>query len=319
MSQLVHCPTCKKPFRVLPEQLGAKVKCPNCMVIVQVPSVIDQVAESEQLVTEDQTPNLSPKSSPEARAKLKTKTKSKLEENAKPTVSVGGKPRPLTNKPTAFACPHCGAKFGVTQDMVGTEVGCPSCKKAVRIPGAQVIVKEKVRTQPKDAEFGTKSDEAVKPTSPKPRWKSRESQGSPDLFAPGHKNSRPREEEDDSERPPTTAPARSGGSQLLDEPKPLVKKPVDHLLPPRFDIFDPTSFVPRVSEENQKVYLPDGSGGVKRVDHRVVSVNYAGEKVKLATPTNREKSNRRFWSNFVTLAILGGVLLLALFLILKYL
>ena len=37
-----------------------------------------------------------------------------------------------------FACPHCGQHLAAEPDMIGVELECPSCGKAIRVPGLSV-------------------------------------------------------------------------------------------------------------------------------------------------------------------------------------
>ncbi len=84
---------------------------------------------------------------------------------------------------------------------------------------------------------------------------------------------------------------------------------IDHLLPPRFDVLDPSRLKMSREESEFKVLLPDGDGGTKQVDNRVVRVSHAGEQVSLVASSDKEKSRRRMIQNII--AILIGVVILA--------
>ena len=84
---------------------------------------------------------------------------------------------------------------------------------------------------------------------------------------------------------------------------------IDHLLPARFDVLDPSRLKLSREESEFKVFLPDGDGGTKQVDNRVVRVSHAGEKVSLVASSDKEKSRRRLIQNVV--AILIGIVILA--------
>lgn len=88
-----------------------------------------------------------------------------------------------------------------------------------------------------------------------------------------------------------------------------VRASIDHLLPPRFDVLDPSRLKMSREESEFKVLLPDGDGGTKQVDNRVVRVSHAGEKVSLIATSDKEKSRRRLIQNVV--AILIGIVILA--------
>lgn len=84
---------------------------------------------------------------------------------------------------------------------------------------------------------------------------------------------------------------------------------IAHLLPPRFDVLDPSRLKMSREESEFKVLLPDGDGGTTQVDNRVVRVSHAGEQVSLVASSDKEKSRRRLIQNVI--AILIGVLVLA--------
>ncbi len=85
--------------------------------------------------------------------------------------------------------------------------------------------------------------------------------------------------------------------------------PIDHLLPPRFDVLDPTRFS-QGGQEQFKVVLPDGKGGIAQLDSRVLRVEHEGEKVALRMLTTEEKKRRRLIQNIV--AILIGIAVIAI-------
>ncbi len=85
--------------------------------------------------------------------------------------------------------------------------------------------------------------------------------------------------------------------------------PIDHLLPPRFDVLDPTRFS-QGGQEQFKVVLPDGKGGIAQLDSRVLRVEHEGEKVALRMLTAEEKKRRRLIQNIV--AILIGIAVIAI-------
>ena len=84
---------------------------------------------------------------------------------------------------------------------------------------------------------------------------------------------------------------------------------IEHLLPPRFDVLDPSRLSFSREESEFKVLLPDGDGGTKQVDNRVVRVSHAGEQVSLVASSDKEKSRRRLIQNVI--AIMIGIIILA--------
>jgi DNA-directed RNA polymerase subunit RPC12/RpoP len=84
---------------------------------------------------------------------------------------------------------------------------------------------------------------------------------------------------------------------------------IDHLLPPRFNVGDPGRI--RLNDPDDfKVFLPDGEGGSKPFDQRVLHVEHGGEKVSLVALSPRQRFRRRLISN--TIAILVGIAILAI-------
>jgi DNA-directed RNA polymerase subunit RPC12/RpoP len=105
-------------------------------------------------------------------------------------------------------------------------------------------------------------------------------------------------------------------SQLVDTPSVVSESEVkddrvsiEHLLPPRFDVLDPVRLIFNREESEFKVVLPDGDGGTKQVDNRVVRVSHAGEQVSLVASSDKEKSRRRLIQNVI--AIMIGIMILA--------
>ena len=99
-------------------------------------------------------------------------------------------------------------------------------------------------------------------------------------------------------------------SEPLSDPSPVVAPiSIEHLLPPRFNVADPSQI--RVNDQDDfKVLLPDGSGGTTQFDQRVLHVQHEGEKVSLVALTPQQRLRRRFVSNAI--AILVGIAILAL-------
>jgi len=87
-------------------------------------------------------------------------------------------------------------------------------------------------------------------------------------------------------------------------------EPIDHLLPPRFDVLDPSRMRAKAEKNQFKVLLPDGKGGMAQVDQRVVRVEHEGERVSLVVMTPEQRSRRRLIQNII--AIIIGIALMAL-------
>ena len=86
---------------------------------------------------------------------------------------------------------------------------------------------------------------------------------------------------------------------------------IDHLLPPKFQVDDPEQLAVAVTKTNHKILLPDGKGGVSRIDDRVVRIQHGQEKVTLLTLTPQQKARRRFIVNLVTILLAIACMALA--------
>lgn len=62
--------------------------------------------------------------------------------------------------------------------------------------------------------------------------------------------------------------------------------------------------------ENFKVILPDGQGGMAQVDNRVLRVKHGQREVSLVSMTPKEKARKRLIQNIITIAI--GIVVLAI-------
>jgi hypothetical protein len=88
-------------------------------------------------------------------------------------------------------------------------------------------------------------------------------------------------------------------------------EPIDHLLPPRFDVLDPSQMRVKAGKAEFKVLLPDGKGGMAQVDQRIIRVEHDGERVSLVAMTPEQKSRRRFIQNIIAIIIGIAIMWLA--------
>lgn len=84
---------------------------------------------------------------------------------------------------------------------------------------------------------------------------------------------------------------------------------IAHLLPPTFDVHDPERLHVAVSQDDNKVILPDADGGTTRIDKRIVHIDHGGEKVSLIVLSPEQRERRRMIQNLVVIGI--GVALIA--------
>jgi len=85
---------------------------------------------------------------------------------------------------------------------------------------------------------------------------------------------------------------------------------IAHLLPPQFDVLDPAMIALNTGNKQTKVLLPDGKGGTKQVDRRLVRVEHAGEQVSLMTMSEKERNRRRMIQNLIAIVI--GIIIMAI-------
>lgn len=86
--------------------------------------------------------------------------------------------------------------------------------------------------------------------------------------------------------------------------------PIDHLLPLRFDVLDPTRMRFDKGKDQFKVLLPDGEGGTKQFDQRLLRVKHEGEHVALVAMTEQERQRRRLIQNVIAIVI--GIIIMGI-------
>lgn len=295
MQHILQCPNCAQPFQVLAEQAGTHVHCPACQQIVAVP---------QQLPAGNQVDSAA--------------------ETEKPQ-SAQGAGQQAASPRNICACPECQQPFGIVPEMLGTPVACPHCNATVTVQSEpeqelptlpiEKPIKKKGGVQPKARPPKELPGSPAAASKSKSRWKGDKSADT-ELFAPGYLG---------EDRPHANGDGPSGKSRknlttsqfLVEDDRgentELERKPVDHLLPPTFDVADPDSMQVKVFGDQQKVLLPDGQGGVKKVDSRLLRVKHGGQDFHLTNSTSAEKAQRRLIINIVTVAILMVLLVLIFF------
>ena len=324
-AQVFGCPSCQQKFQVLPDQAGQLVQCPACAQTVEIPLAAFATATSSNLA---------------------------------PTLSAEPAPQ-------IFCCQHCQGQFGVTAEMVGTQVGCPHCRRPVLIqnnpsppalPDPSITITTAAGTNrgntgkafPSSVSASDQSTVPSKPATPRPSRSSgfqppevqRHPQARDSDLAPPPKNTNPKTADvaipaREISTPPKTlspgaptsnktdrnsetevnslSPSTTGISKNLNELEilsgPAQPASIDHLLPPKFDVEDPTRM--RFSDpQGFKISLPDGDGGTKQIDQRILRVDHGGEKIALIALSPRQRLRRRIISNFIAIVI--GIAVLAL-------
>ena len=83
-------------------------------------------------------------------------------------------------------------------------------------------------------------------------------------------------------------------------------------LPPKFLADDPELVHHSHSRKGQqKILLPDGSGGVQSVENNIVRIEHKGQIVELIALSPQQRQKRQRLTNFI--AVLLGALFLILF------
>ena len=203
--------------------------------------------------------------------------------------------------------------------MYGQQVGCPHCKRAVLIqnirpstPQAVDALVDRPTIRESDsnsttdqlnapvAEFQTTSNEHVQQTivnPPRSEPSAVTQIGEVSGFTAAPQSDRPADE--------TTA---NDSSVALN---------IEHLLPPRFDVINPDlPALRRYAATDHQVLLPDGMGGIKKVDDRIVKVKQGDREINLVSLSPAELRRRRQFQN-VTFMIGGAIILAIIFALLS--
>lgn len=201
-----------------------------------------------------------------------------------------------------FACPICSGQFGITSKQLGQQVGCPHCQSTVLIqaPPETQAKPEEATTAPLVQKLSDKGVLEFTTPGPKIDTESRE------------QKNRSAEKGANSARPSITdvKAERDGVAEPPVSPT-FVPKNIDHLLPPRFDVIDPEQLVfRRINDPDNSVVLPDGQGGLKKVDKRIVKIKHGGKEITLVALPPEVVRRKRMIQN--TIFMIGGAIVLAL-------
>ena len=339
-SQVFGCPSCSQPFRVLAEQAGQVIQCPSCAQTVEIPaSAFDgspsqdsetptpdaQTPESEQQVfacvyCQGQfgiTPDMFgiQVACPHCKKTLEIQdpTQSEL---ASPKIDIdtgsGKKAKSKSRKPPAQANPNIDSSDRSELFAPGFSGKTSTSKKksaSKNKPAPQPKQQAKKNRLPRDVAEGRKPTEEGR-LNPNRRTSTEAS--SPKTTEANQLKPSPETTKTATSELQTTGQEPTQGKQSEQEkpnPNSITPKSIAHLLPPTFDVFDPT-LIRIKSQDEHKVAVPDGRGGAKQLDQRVLRVEHQGEKVTLVAMSSRQKFQRRLISNI--LAILIGIAVLAL-------
>jgi len=207
------------------------------------------------------------------------------------TVEVPAEAPPLPPEPEVFACPHCAGQFGIDASMYGEELTCPHCGELVAIGETpqQSIAPPVVDTESESQSPGEVAG------SEEPMF---EAVGESEHVEPAAEEKRHEtESEDDS----ASTDEESEAEEEMPAAPVFQQQPVDHLLPPRFDVPDPVRFPSRVGSD--AVILPDGAGGYQSVDANIVTITHNGEVYQLKRLTPDQRRRRKLIHNSIAICV----------------
>ncbi len=278
---IFNCTHCQLPFGVTRQMFGTRVACPHCRQIVEIedPEFPSQPIE---IAVRKKPPK--PKSAPLRDAEIP-----KQPEETSTATFVPRKEKDNNQSPGAN--PEDQAKRPKRKQKSAANQAAPkSNQQPVSDSNRKTLTNGNKAVASKPA---PKSIDHLLP--PETESLIRQSANANNQHAAG-------ESDTTSNQGNMAAAALPTGGQAS-EPQ-----PIDHLLPPRFDVFDHTLI--RISRPSDfKVLLPDGSGGVKQIDKRIVTLEHNGQQVSLTALTPQERSRRRMITN--SIAILLGIVILA--------
>jgi hypothetical protein len=200
------------------------------------------------------------------------------------------------DEPLVFSCPECANQFGITEDLYGKQVGCPHCH-------ATVVIHDSESTPPQIEVSRTrvKIDVAGASDSAAEKIRVAALSGVSQIVV----DSAPKQPPEDQD---VTDGAGSESAELAEK---FVPQNIDHLLPPRFDVIDPEQLALRSRRSaDRQVILPDGQGGLKKVDDRIVRVKHGAEEIKLVALSPAELRRRRQIQTAIFM--IGGAFILAI-------
>lgn len=318
-TQVFGCPHCSQRFQVTEEQAGQIVQCPGCAQTVEIPNNAFSATATPTFGSAAPAPSPA--------------TESIVDCN----YCQGQFRVPPELFGQQVACPHCQQ----TVDIGGAETDTGTSDAADEFPDFQINTegRESRKSHRKSIANPDAIDSAneakAEPLSAPPeklinvrdnkRSNKRESQKNRPRV---NKNSSPQDSSSSTDLLPPSIRAKSTSPTLPPdemEQAATISGPVKTngqpnesdsrsaigigLLPPRFEIDDPTR-IRMKSVDEFKVYLPDAEGGTRQFDQRVLHVDHEGQKVSLIAQSPEEQRKRRLISNIISICI--GILVLGL-------
>ena len=313
--QVFGCPSCQQPFQVASQQAGQVVQCPSCTQTIEIPANSFEKSPPRE-------PDPVVFACPSCQGQFGV------------TVDMYGQ---------HVGCPHCQtnvlvAPSGGEQLVSEPESFVPQidtsttrskkrtkAKKNKPGPIDLEIERDLFAPSPK-GETASKNPQIPAPPATPPSPKRPTSPAA----APQNKRTKPptKTHSGKSNTPPTqnqpveqvkagkqtptrqSAPPPSTGNQIKLTTESEKARNIDHLLPPRFDVLDPNRLSVGSGNRDFKILLPDGDGGAKQFDQRVMRVEHDGEQVALVSMTPEQRRRRRLIQNIIAIAI--GIIIMAI-------
>jgi DNA-directed RNA polymerase subunit RPC12/RpoP len=296
------CPNCTGQFGVTPDMFGQHVGCPHCKtnILVQAPDAPQQSAVAPEINT-DVSPS-------KQRKDVSKRWKSPVNPDGQKDLFAPGFEQPKRGTdPQTQPVRRTEEPKSVSADLKPPSQSNPSSDKRAAAelhpPNQKSPPKKTSNKRSEDVSPPRKRDVVPPPSTPEPKSlavatpaKKADAEIVSSTVAEDQVNGRSPEAELDSE------------TKQPDE----INQPdsIGHLLPPRFDVLDPTRMRLSTGKDQFKVFLPDGKGGTQQVDQRLVRVEHEGEQVSLVAMTEKEKRRRRLIQNIVAIVI--GIIIMAI-------
>ena len=170
-----------------------------------------------------------------------------------------------------FECPFCAGQFEIDRSVISTSVSCPHCDREVEIDETAAESEPPFFEPAAESDFGK--------SNKRKRWHPKKN------GSDRNQNASAASENDDAE-------AEQTGFEAM---------PVDHLLPPTFDVPDPVRFPTR--RGSNEVILPDGDGGFQSVEANVVTMVHEGEVYRLKRLTPEQRYRRKLVHSGITIVV----------------
>ncbi len=278
--QVFACPACAGQFGITADMNGKRVGCPHCQtaVLIEIPELIVVSSETPVINT-----SAAKQSSTKTKAKSNPRWKKKVKDSKpSPELPVPGlKDAPDKPETSQTIQPKRRSESKAASDLVP-----PLTRPPLKTSSPAQVSTQGKKNSPAPIESQVVEAEVV------------DAEVIPNSEVPAAAGT-----ENESPEPDSCSEIEVETPELANQPE-----PIDHLLPPLFNVLDPSRMRGKAGTEQFQVVLPDGKGGMQQVDNRVVRVEHGGEKVSLVTMTQKEKSRRRLIQNIIAIVI--GIIVL---------